>query len=234
VFRRLKAEKKKTSIQRSIKHVTFIVLGYGFIHISSKMHRFASLHYVKRNFNSSVIPYDVIKIQEILPDFDKKVFQNKVFAIYKKIQIAWMDFDYTTLRNYTTDELYNMYYSQLEALKIKKQKNMMGDFNLHDFEIVSIDFNEKTASLKIRMMIECYDYVVDEDNNVVRGNKKQKNLYDYEMVFIKGLSSSLDHCPSYGASFPEQQSIVCPYCQSTIINNSHGLVLAKKRILFYI
>lgn len=210
--------------------LTFIVL---FLVFSRKNASLLSSNHSRSSSNSrdSVFPCNLARIKEILPEFDREVFQNEVFDIYKKIQIAWMDFDYDTLRDHTTDELYNMYYSQLEALKIKKHKNIMSDFDLHDFEIVSIDSDQRNVSLKVRIMIECYDYVVDENNNVVRGVKDSKNLYDYEMIFIKGIDSSLDQCPSCGASLPDANSVVCPYCKSTIVSGSHGFVLAKKRMV---
>ena len=179
----------------------------------------------------SVIPYDLKKIQEVLPDFDKEKFQNQVFTIYKDIQIAWMNFDYDTLRKNTTDELYNMYYSQLETLKIKNQKNIMDYFDLHDFEIISMEHDDKTISIKTRVMIECVDYIVDGNNRVVRGNQDAKNLYDYEMTFVRGVSITHTMCPNCGKELGDSHSTVCPYCNSTIVNENHDWVLSKKQMI---
>ena len=62
-------------------------------------------------------------------------FKALVFEKYKDIQIAWMNFDYDTLRKLTTDEIYNSYKMQLDVLRMKKQKNIMKDFELKGVKV---------------------------------------------------------------------------------------------------
>ena len=68
----------------------------------------------------NVPPYDPNKLKEILPDFDENEFRQKAYDIYQKVQVAWMNFDYDSMRKYVTDEMFNMYKSQLTTLKVKK------------------------------------------------------------------------------------------------------------------
>ena len=51
-------------------------------------------------------------------------FKALVFEKYKDIQIAWMNFDYNTLRSKLTDELYNQYAMQLDTMKVKNEQNI--------------------------------------------------------------------------------------------------------------
>lgn len=179
----------------------------------------------------SLFPYDIDKIKKVLPDFDKEKFKYLTYEIYKKIQIAWMEFDYETLRRYTTDELYNLYHSQLMALHMKKQKNIMSDFELNDFEITSMEQGKDSLALTVRMIVECRDYVVNKDEKIVRGSDNYKLIYDYEMTFIMGLGQKDNKCPNCNAPLENQHSTVCPYCDSTIINTHHNWVLSKKRMV---
>ena len=158
-------------------------------------------------------------------------YKEQTFDIYKKIQTAWMDFDYDTLRKYTTDELYNLYHSQLIALKAKKQQNIMKDFNLTSFNVVNLEQNDNSITLTVHMTIECYDYVVDKNQQVVRGTDRRKNIYNYEMTFIKGLDTVDNKCPNCNAPLENVNSSVCPYCDSIIINDNHDYVLSKKQML---
>ncbi len=174
--------------------------------------------------------YPTEKIIEILPDFDKNRFRIQAFEVYKKIQIAWMNFDYEALRKCTTDELYNLYHSQLVALQVKKQKNVMEDFELKAFEIVGMEKIENMVALTVQMTVECFDYVVDKNNKVVRGTDKNKLIYDYEMTFIKGMDQKENKCPNCNAPLENGNSTVCPYCDSVIINNNHDWVLSKKEM----
>ena len=178
-----------------------------------------------------VVPFAIEKIKQVLPNFDKKVFKQNVFSIYQKIQVAWMNFDYETLRKYTTDELYNLYHSQLVALQMKKQKNVMRNFSLTDFAIVGMEKVENTVALKVRMRIKCLDYIVDEKNKIIRGTDRQKMVYDYEMTFVKGMDIKKNKCPNCNAPLENVNRSVCPYCDSVIISENYDWVLAKKQMI---
>ena len=183
-------------------------------------------------FNTKdVIPYDIEKVKTILPNFDKDLFQRQTFSIYQEIQVAWMDFNYETLRKHTTDTLYNLYHAQLIALHAKKQKNIMKDFELKAFEIVGMEKIENTIALKVRMTVECFDYIVDKENKIVRGTDRQKMAYYYEMTFVKGMDTKKNKCPNCNAPLENANRSVCPYCDSVIISENYDWVLAKKQMI---
>lgn len=180
---------------------------------------------------SNVPPYDPVKLKQILPDFDENKFKDQTYDIYKKIQIAWMNFDYDNMRKLVTDEMFNMYKSQLTTLKVKKQTNVMKDFNLLGFNIVGMEIKKDIVSLTIVMQVECYDYITDKDDKVVRGTNKKKVIYNYAMTFNKGISKKPNKCPNCGAPLENVNSSKCPYCDSTIISKNYDWVLAKKQVL---
>ena len=179
----------------------------------------------------NVPPFNGEKLKEYLPDFNPLEFKTQTYEIYKKIQIAWMNFDYDSMRESVTDEMYNMYKSQLTTLSVKKQTNIMKDFNLLAFNIVGMEIQDKTVSLTVTMQVECYDYIIDKNNKVVRGTDKRKVIYNYAMTFNKGISSKPNKCPNCGAPLENVNSSVCPYCDSTIIGENYDWVLAKKQVL---
>ncbi len=207
----------------------FVVVVIGVVIVIS----LASSKKQKKAMNSmaySIPPYDIDKIRAVLPNFDKNKFRMQVFSMYKTIEEAWMNFDYEVLRKCTTDELYNLNHSQLVALQVKKQKNVMKDFELKAFEIVGMEKIENMVALTVQMTVECFDYVVDKNNKVVRGTDKNKLIYDYEMTFIKGMDQKENKCPNCNAPLENGNSTVCPYCDSVIINENHDWVLSKKEM----
>ena len=168
-------------------------------------------------------------IKKIILDYNKETYKELLFDIYKKIQIAWMNFDYNELRKLTTDELYNMYYSQLEALKLKKEQNVMTNFEFFNFCITDIERSDDTIAIKVLMAVSCNDYVINiKNNNVVKGNNKHKILYEYEMTFLSGIGTNIEFCPNCHAKLDGNASNKCPYCKSIITNNNHSWVLSKK------
>lgn len=176
-------------------------------------------------------PYDIDKLKKFLPDFDEEKFKEKAYELYKEIQVAWMNFDNDSIRKCVTDELYNTYSAQLSTLKVKNQKNIMKDFQLLDSKIIGMETKEKLVSLTIKMKIECYDYIVDKEEKTLRGNDKQKVIYEYAMTFNKGVSDKPNKCPNCNAPLDNVNSSKCPYCDSNIINESYDWVLAKKQVL---
>ena len=178
-----------------------------------------------------VNPYDINKVKAVLIDFDEDKFKEKAYELYQEIQVAWMNFDKDSIRKCVTDELYNTYSAQLSTLKIKNQKNIMKDFKLLNFSIIGMEIKEKMVSLTIKMKVECYDYVVDKEGKTLRGNDKQKVIYEYTMTFNKGVSDRPNKCPNCNAPLDNVNSSKCPYCDSNIINESYDWVLAKKQVL---
>ena len=140
-------------------------------------------------------------------------------------------FYYDELKKYTTNELFNLYKSELTALKVKKQKNIMSDFSLMNFNITNMEKGINDINIKVRMTVSCLDYVVDKDENVVRGTKSRKVIYNYEMTFTKGLDEKNNKCPNCNAPLDNVTTSTCPYCNSTVISSNHDWVLSKKQMI---
>ena len=160
---------------------------------------------------------------------NKEAFKEMVFNKYVDIQKSWMDFDYKSLQKNLTDELYNTYVMQLDALKIKNQKNIMSDFELLDCKIIEIKKENGLLNINVFLRVAMYDYVVDQDNNVLRGNNNHR--IDIAYVITRGKSSddiSDTYCPNCGAKVNIVASSKCDYCGSSIIVDAKDYVMSKK------
>ena len=178
-----------------------------------------------------VPPYNLEELRRILPSFEPEAFKNRAFEIYKEIQIAWLKFDYDTIRKNVTDEMYNMYKAQLTTLKVKNQINFMQEICLINSNIVGMEIKEDIVSLIVTMQVECYDYIANMNGKVLRGTNQRKVVYNYAMTFNKGLGEKINKCPNCGAPLENVNSTTCPYCDSVIINDNYDWVLAKKQVL---
>lgn len=156
-------------------------------------------------------------------------FLDKRYVDLIKIQEAWMDFDYDTLRSKTTDELYNQYSMQLDTLKIKGQKNIMQEFVYNDAMITKVTRENNNITVTIELITNFYDYIVNANNETIRGHKNDKVRMHYELTFVKSVKKSKDDtCPSCGAKLEDVSSQQCPYCKSTITKDSSSWILSKK------
>ena len=163
-----------------------------------------------------------------LPKTEKNLaILEKCYKIFVDVQEAWMNFDYDKLREVTTDELYNMYYNQLQTLKLKEQKNVMHDFELINYELYGIDINNGLVTVRIRLEVEFYDYIIDKNEKVISGykNKKIHMIYDLTYVYNDSLK---EECPNCSAIL-SPEDIECKYCKSKITGVRSKMKLSTKK-----
>jgi len=196
----------------------------------------SSIRRIKRS-STSVVSMPIYN--DISPDiilvfgYTLDNLKKELFDKFVDIQNAWMEFDYNSMRNLCTNELYNAYKSQLEVLKIKNGKNIMNEFDLQDIKIVNMHEEGNQIVVDVFMKVSFFDYVIDtKTDKVTRGKKDQKITNSYMMTFIKGNnsdSSLLVKCPSCGAETHVNTTGTCEYCRSVIVKDANEFVLSKKK-----
>ncbi len=174
---------------------------------------------------------DLDLISKIDPNLNLYEFKNEAFNIYKDVQEAWMNLDDGKIRTFTTDELYNMYSMQLDTLRVKNEKNIMKEINLVTASLTNLKIENNIETATVIMTVNCYDYIVDSQNKVVRGNDKNKIEITYELTYIKSVGEKVNKCPNCGAEINDDNSTTCEYCRAIITRNTSKWVLSKKQSL---
>ena len=205
--------------------ITYPVLFYGMY-----------LAYKRKESNktTSIEDYDYedIPIEELeeigisnIDDLKKKLYQ-----IFVDVQMAWMEFDYDKLSKLCSNELYNSYKSDLEALKLKNGKNIMNDFNLVSLNITNAYRENNMLSVEVLLHIKFHDYIIDTSNNkVIRGDKNR--IYDNNYILIyRKKDEKIKKCPSCGADITDSFDR-CSHCGNTIVNNNDNYVLVSKGLI---
>ena len=164
---------------------------------------------------------------------DKDKMHKEIYDIYVRVQNAWSDFKLEDVSDVLGDELLNMYKSQLSTLEIKKQKNVMSDFQYVDCIISTIEVINGTRVITAILQVDCKDYIIESDTgSVIRGNKNYINHYTYRLIFEESSVTDVDRCPNCNAKLKETgQSIECEYCHSIVNRKSGNLVLVKKSMI---
>jgi len=193
-------------------------------------------------YNNKVKTKNKSKIREIsyekltqYPEVYRGNFLEQVYDNYVEIQKAWSEFDYTKLSKLTTNELFNTYKMQLETLALKKQKNVMSDFNKH--YLVIRDINELNGILTVDVVLGVTqkDYVIDETTKKVkRGNANAICDVFYQLTFVRNKESDKDilECPNCSAKINDANLYRCEYCNSILVGISNEKwLLAKKEVI---
>lgn len=170
------------------------------------------------------------EIKQYISKFDKVLFLEDRYNDFLDIQEAWMNFNYDILKSKLTDELYNQYKMQLDTLKIKNQKNIMENFEYVYSAITAITKENNILELKLELFVNFNDFLINEYNDVIRGNSYKKIKMHYELTFICNLDSK-DVCPTCGANLKDSSLQTCEYCHNTITNIPKKWILSKKEAL---
>lgn len=136
------------------------------------------------------IKLKISNIKKIDLLFDEKAFLNKSFDIYKDIQIAWCNFKLYKIKNIISEELFNKYKEQIDKLKSAKQKNIMDKIELKSNKIVNIKIENNIEIIECEMNVICYDYIIDNEEKIIKGQKDKKHNYTYKLVFNKDMDSN--------------------------------------------
>ena len=187
------------------------------------------------NYSSMESVKALQKVENLIPNFDKKEFLEFAFDVYKRVQEAWQNFDLESVREYLSDEMYNMYVTQLETLKVTGKQNIISDINLRMIEIVDCNLSADTIVISANLLVEQYDYIIKTKNNrVVKGNKYKKLVMQYKLDFEKARNPVNEViCPSCGGILKNIRSGgKCSFCDNDIIfNDPLDYVLTKKTLI---
>ena len=209
----------------AIGFTIYIIIVIIMILTSKKSNKITSLPKLKSNLD------EIDKIKKVIPDFNENKFLKNGYDMFLKIENAWMNLDMEDVHNLITDEMFNMYDSQLDMMKVKNEQDIMSDFVLKGSAITGFLEQNDTIEIKTQYIIEFYDYIIDKDSKkVTSGNKSRKVRMHYEFTFIKNKdkNSKIDVCPCCGAKVDVNSAGTCEYCGSKIIGNNSNWVMAKK------
>lgn len=173
------------------------------------------------------------EFEKLIKNETKKEFVKKRYEDYLAIQYAWMDFNYDTLREKTSNELYNQYNMQLETLKQKHQKNIMKDFELVTGALTKLSKENDKIYATVELTVKFYDFIINEDTQkVVKGRQKTRIELEYEMVFVKNINTNAaTYCPNCGAKLKDKNTDTCEFCGSKITAGSNEWLLTTKKAL---
>ena len=216
---------KSSVVVYYIVYVTSWFIAFAFI-------GFALYAHFTRTKNTDNLRIDVGPVDVNIPGFDETKFLELAYQIFLDVQKAWMNMDYEALQRLLSDELFNTYKAQLKALELKKQRNEMSNFELIDHKITGFEESENNYTIKTGIIVKFYDYVVDENNKVIRGSNKKRILISYELTFVGSKDEKPNKCPNCGTPLNNEASTQCPNCKSTIVNEHHDFVLTKKQTVF--
>lgn len=177
------------------------------------------------------------KIKAVDELFDKQEFLSWTSNLFVKLQNAWTARDWSSIRVFETNELFEQHQKQLQGYIDRKQINVMDAIQVLSVELA--DFKQTgykdvvTVVLKSRMV----DYIVDETTGgVIKGDKITYRYSTYKLDFIRTTGEKTKpgpieintiNCPNCGAKTQITASGECKYCGSVITTGEHSWALSN-------
>ena len=166
----------------------------------------------------------------VIPNFNMEEFKTKSYEIFIDVQKAWMYFEYDKLKEILSDELYNTYLMDLDALKVKNQRNVMADFENISIKLIGVKKENNQYIATILLNTKFYDYIEDKSGRVVRGNSHNKVNNIYILTFVKSVNEIKNNtCPKCGADVSGNVTGICDYCKTKITFNEYDWVMSEKK-----
>ncbi len=177
------------------------------------------------------------KIKQIDPLFNKEEFISSAKTLFVKLQQAWTDRDWSVIRVFETNELYEQHKSQLQGYIDNNQINVMDRICVNYAQLFDFKQEGDKDILVVRLNSRMADYIIDATTKeVLKGNKNTEYVNTYLLTFIrkKGIqtkegSSKINttNCPNCGAPTQITSAGECEYCGSVITTGEYNWVLSN-------
>lgn len=143
---------------------------------------------VDYSYNDQIVN-SLFDMQSKIPNFDLIDFASKSKQVFEVTFNAYVEFDKPTLKNLLSEEVYEIFSKNIDALKEKK--NVMENLL---FRIVSAKFydvitSDETVSIVMRFISEQCNLIKDAKGNIIKGSEEYVAKHDELWTFEKLINS---------------------------------------------
>lgn len=178
---------------------------------------------------------DAIKENDPLFTADKFLGFSK--EVYLKIQEAWTARDWSKIRPFEKEELFNQHAQQLEEYKRNGTINIVERINVNKAFLQAYKKDAEYEYLTVQMNVRLTDYIIDEGTRqVVRGDRDSEDWMNYLLTFVRKIgvqtnpatsNMNTKACPHCGAPANITSAGECEYCGYVITTGEHDWVLSN-------
>ena len=177
------------------------------------------------------------KIQATDPAFNKEEFVAWSKNLFVKLQQAWTARDWSTIRTFETENLFEQHKNQLQGYINNNQINIMDRICVNYAHLYNYRVEGDKEILTVRLNSRMEDYIIDATTKqVLKGQKGLDKVNTYLLTFIRKngvktkpgtIEVNTTNCPNCGAPTQITSSGKCDYCGSVITTGEYNWVLSN-------
>lgn len=182
--------------------------------------------------NEGLVEQQVKEVDEL---FNKEEFISWAKTLFVKLQNAWTDRDWSVIRPFESNELFEQHKAQLDGYIRNKTINIMDRICVNYAKLYSFYQSGDKDVLIILLNSRMADYIINEETKeVIKGDKDTERVNTYKMTFIRKTgvktkpgSNELNtaNCPNCGAPTQITSAGKCEYCNSIVTTGEFSWVL---------
>jgi len=167
------------------------------------------------------------------PDFNENQFYDTAGTIFKKLQEAWTNLKWETIRPYETDSLFQSHLYWINLYKKERMRNVLKDIDISNIQLVKIQSDLFYDALTVRIHASMIDYTETQSGNHVGGNTRHPRRFTEYWTFIRRTGTTPKEatteagCPNCGNPLKVGMIGKCEYCDSKITNGDFSWVLSQ-------
>lgn len=158
-------------------------------------------------------------------------------TLFIKLQQSWTKRDWSEIRTFETNQLFEQHKSQLQGYINNNQINVMDRICINYANLYNYRISGDKEILVIKLNSRMQDYIIDATTKkVLRGDPKIERTNSYLLTFerkfgVKTKPGTMElnttNCPNCGAPTQIMSSGECEYCGSIITTGEYNWCLAN-------
>ena len=161
------------------------------------------------------------ELLKVDPSFSESMFKTKVDNTFVMLFTSVMTKEMDNVKHMLSEEVFNKYNTYVQELISKEETQMYDMLNVAETEITNVEITDELIKINVSLLSKAYDYVMDKNGNIIKGQDQRREEIRYHLTFTKKLAfknhKDVRKCPGCGASINTNLSGKCEYCD-TIYN----------------
>ncbi|MES0491187.1 MAG: Tim44-like domain-containing protein [Leptospirales bacterium] len=183
------------------------------------------------------------KFIEANPDFNQNEFLEKVKSSFINVQTAWSAGDISPVRRYISDGVYQRFYTQMQMMKLLKQKNELDDIKIINATVDQFEHSGEYDTIHVAIQASIKDKFTSELDSSLNSGGKEEFIEYWSYIRKRGESKNSEktdndeyidmyksnRCPSCAAGLPDDMGELskCEYCGALTNSGEYDWVLAE-------
>ena len=168
------------------------------------------------------------------PGFSEQEFLSKVTKAFVDVQTAWGNGDIRPVRRYLSDGVYQRFSTQLEMMKLLKQRDEISNIKVEQVYVERIERDGLFDILHVSVTGGMSDRFVCETNHDLDSPGGYEEFTEFWSFIRKRGKGGKDiyftqNCPACSAPLPADMTDAgnCPYCKTFVNSGEYDWVLSE-------